>query len=680
MTHAGGIDAGTIAAIRFDENDVAGFFERLEATLASPETRAILIAIHTSDDLGDVALTSAIAGCDPKSLFETTMRRQRVLRALETCGKPVVAAIGGSALGTALEVALACHHRVAGDRSSARCGITQVGFGLVPGSGGTQRLARMLGFAKAVPLVLESKRLRLADARETGVLDAIVAPGEEEAAARAWLHDRLQANSAPVQAWDVRGYSLPGGSVQGRAGTPFFMAASAMLREKTYGNYPAARDALSCIYEGLQTDVDTGLKIESRYFVRNARSNEGRNMLRLMRGAGDANRLASRPPGIATKRFAKVGILGAGMMGAAIAAATARAGIAVVLLDSTQEAADRGKANTRDERAAASIEATADFARLAGCELVVEAVFEDRAIKADVTRRAEAVASEDAIFASNTSTLPIDGLAEHSARPANFIGLHFFSPADRMPLVEVIVGKRTGTATLAHAMDYVRAIGKTPIVVADSRGFYTSRVFGTYLTEGMILLARGASAALIDNAGRIAGMPVGPLALLDEVSIELIHRINKQTRGDTGAAFVDPDAERVLNAMVETLGRLGRKSGRGFYDYAADGSKRIWRELERHFPEAAQQPSVEEVIERLIAIQSIEAVRCLQERIVARPIDADVGALLGWGYPAFRGGPVAWVDTVGAQRFADDARRLAALHGSRFEPPALLLEGALYTK
>jgi 3-hydroxyacyl-CoA dehydrogenase/enoyl-CoA hydratase/3-hydroxybutyryl-CoA epimerase len=604
------------------------------------------------------------------------MRRQRILRALETCGKPVAAAIEDSALGVGMEVALACHHRVAGGNSVARCGLTQVGYGLVPGCGGTQRLARAIGFAKAVPLLLESKRLRLGDARDAGLLDAIVAPGEQSAAATVWVQERLNAAAAVAQPWDVKGYAIPGGGVQGRAGVPFFMAASALLREKTYGNYPAARNALSCVYEGLQTDIDTGLKIESRYFVHTALSPEARNMLRLVRGVGDANRLESRPAGFETRRFAKVGVLGAGMMGAAIAFATARAGIPVVLIDASQSLADAGKEYARDERAKALVEATTDYARLEGCDLVVEAVFEDRALKAEVTQRAERVIAPDAIFASNTSTLPITGLARSSVRPQNFIGLHFFSPADRMPLVEIIVGEATGQPALAYAMDYVRAIGKTPIVVNDSRGFYTSRVFGTYITEGLILLARGVRAALIDNAGRIAGMPVGPLALTDEVSVELIYKINQQTRGDTGGAFVEPDAERVLLAMVETHGRLGKKTRQGFYDYAQDGSKRLWPELERHFTPAERQPAAGEVVERLIAIQSIEAVRCLEASIVARPIDADVGALLGWGYPAFRGGPIAWIDTLGTQRFASDAERLTTLHGMRFEPPRLLVDAA----
>ncbi|MBV8491323.1 MAG: enoyl-CoA hydratase/isomerase family protein, partial [Candidatus Eremiobacteraeota bacterium] len=400
-----------IETVAFDDNDVAGFFDRLESAIASERSRAILIAVSTRDELGDASLRESIAQADPRALFDSTMRRQKILRALETCGKPVSAAIEGFALGVGMEVALAAHYRVAAE--GARCGLTQVSFGLIPGNGGTQRFSRLAGFAKGVPPLLESKRLRAAELRELGVVDELAAPGESAAAASAWLHQ----HAAAAQRWDAKGYALPGGSVQGRAGTPFFMAASAMLRERTYGNYPAAVNTLSCVYEGLQVDFDTALKIESRYFVQTALAPQARNMLRLMRGIGDANRLENRPAGIASKPFAKVGVLGAGMMGAAIAYATARAGIAVALIDTTQELADAGKAYGRDERAGALIEASTDFAALAGSDLVVEAVFEDRAIKADVTKRAENTIAPDAVFASNTSTLPISSLAEASARP-----------------------------------------------------------------------------------------------------------------------------------------------------------------------------------------------------------------------------------------------------------------------
>jgi 3-hydroxyacyl-CoA dehydrogenase / enoyl-CoA hydratase / 3-hydroxybutyryl-CoA epimerase len=359
----------------------------------------------------------------------------------------------------------------------------------------------------------------------------------------------------------------------------------------------------------------------------------------------------------------------------------------------SQEAAEKGKAYavrqwtkqvekgrlTAEAAAtlAARIRPTADYADLAGCELVVEAVFEQRGIKAEVTKKTEAVIAPDAIFASNTSTLPISGLAEASARPANFIGLHFFSPAEKMPLVEIIVGKQTAEATLARAMDFVKAIGKTPIVVNDSRGFYTSRVFATYVSEGMALLEEGYAPALIDKAGLIAGMPVGPLALADEVSIELIHKIGQQTRADLGLAWVEKAADRVAAKMVAELGRLGRKSGAGFYDYPADQPKRLWPELTDLYPvkvgahETA--PGVlEALVERLTLVQSVETARCLEEGVLRTPIDADVGAILGWGYPAFRGGPIGWLHTLGLPQAVARLEALASAHGARFSPPTLL--------
>jgi 3-hydroxyacyl-CoA dehydrogenase/enoyl-CoA hydratase/3-hydroxybutyryl-CoA epimerase len=410
-------------------------------------------------------------------------------------------------------------------------------------------------------------------------------------------------------------------------------------------------------------------------------------------GMNEANKLASRPAGVPQQKYSKIGMLGAGMMGAGIAMSTATAGIDIVLLDTTADAADKGKEYARKqwnkqvqrgrltaeamEALLARIHPTADYADLKGCELVIEAVFEKREIKADVTKKTEAVIAADAIFASNTSTLPITGLAEASVRPANFIGLHFFSPAEKMPLVEIIVGKATSDATLARSMDYVRAIGKTPIVVNDSRGFYTSRVFGTYVSEGMALLEEGVPPALIDKAGLIAGMPVGPLALADEVSIELVHKIAQQTRADLGSAYVERAADRVAAKMVADLGRLGRKSGAGFYDYPADGPKHLWPGLAQQFPvkvgaDGAAMLTLEEIVERLILVQSVETVRCLEEKVLRAPIDADVGAILGWGYPPFRGGPIGWLHTLGPAQAVATLDRLAEQCGPRFAAPQLL--------
>ena len=647
------------------------------------------------------------------------------MRGIELGGKPVAAALNGSALGGGMEVALACHYRVAADNPKARFGFPEVTLGLLPGAGGTQRVPRLVGMQAAAPLLTEGKRIKAAEALKIGLIHAVVEVGAERTAARQWVMDAIASGSKPLQPWDAKGSKIPGGGPNTPGGMQMLMAANAMLREKTCDNYPAPKHILSCVYEGLSTNLDTGLAIEARYFTNLVMSPVSKNMIRsLFFGMQEANKLASRPADVPLQKYSKVGMLGAGMMGAGIAMCTAQAGVEVVLLDTTQEAAEKGKAyaakqwgkqvarGRMTQEAAdallARIKPTADYADLKGCELVIEAVFEKREIKAEVTKKAEAVIGGDAIFASNTSTLPITGLAEASARPANFIGLHFFSPAEKMPLVEIIVGKATSDATLARSMDYVRAIAKTPIVVNDSRGFYTSRVFGTYVSEGMALLEEGVPPALIDKAGLMAGMPVGPLALADEVSIELVHKIAQQTRADLGAAYVERAADRVAAKMVAELGRLGRKSGAGFYDYPAEGPKHLWPGLGEHFkPEVpagtqsagadeapAQQggraknallaaadgdtaiPTVDEIIERLILVQSVETARCLEEKVMRAPIDADVGAILGWGYPPFRGGPIGWLHTLGVPAGVAALDRLAERHGARFAAPKILRDMA----
>jgi 3-hydroxyacyl-CoA dehydrogenase/enoyl-CoA hydratase/3-hydroxybutyryl-CoA epimerase len=583
---------------------------------------------------------------------------------------------------------------VAADNARARFGLPEVTLGLLPGGGGTQRLPRLIGVQKALPMLVEGKRIKAADALKLGILDAVVNAGEEVNAARAWLLGEGQTRAQ--QPWDVKGYKIPGGGISSPAVQQLFTAANAMLRQKTHGNYPAAASILSCVYEGLITDLDTGLKTEARYFVQAVLSPEARAMIRtLFFSMNAANKLAARPADVPVRRYAKIGVLGAGMMGAGIAYVTAKAGLPVVLLDTTQDAAERGKDYSRKlvekqvqrgalrpeqgEALLARIQPTTSYADLDGAGLVVEAVFEHRDIKADVTRQAEAVLSPDAVFASNTSTLPITGLAEASSRPGNFIGLHFFSPVDKMPLVEVIVARQTTQTTLAQALDYVRAIGMTPIVVNDSRGFYTSRVFSTYVLEGLAMLSEGVTPALIENAGLQAGMPVGPLALIDEVSSELIHKVNQQARADLGIAYIERPGEAVAERMV-ALGRIGRKAGQGFYDYPEGGKKTLWPGLASEYPKAAVQPDVQTLIDRMIAVQAVETARCLDEGVLNDARDADVGALLGWGFPAFRGGPVSHIHRVGVQAFVQACMQLADAHGRRFTPPALLRDMAAQGK
>ncbi|AOJ70476.1 MULTISPECIES: 3-hydroxyacyl-CoA dehydrogenase NAD-binding domain-containing protein [Burkholderia] len=667
------------------------FFAAAARALQDAAAKGILVTSAKPDFIAGGDLEWLQASNDAATLFERTCELHRALRALETGGKPVAIAMPGSALGGGLEIALAGHYRVAADNPKARFGLPEVTLGLLPGGGGTQRLPRLVGVQASLPLLLEGKRLKAADALKAGILHAVVPAGEESAAARAWLLDASRRTA--TQPWDAKGFRIPGGALTHPSVQQVFMAANALARQKTYGNYPAVASILSCVYEGLLTDLDTGLKTEARYFVKAVLSPEAKAMIRtLFFGMNEANKLAARPAGVPTQRYRKIGVLGAGMMGAGVAYVSAKAGLDVVLIDTSDEAAARGKdysrklvdkqvqrgrlAQEKADALVAKITPTTDFARLDGAELVIEAVFEDRAIKADVTRKSEAVLAPDALFASNTSTLPISGLAQASARPANFIGLHFFSPVDKMPLVEVIVGRETSQQTLARAFDYVKAIGMTPIVVNDSRGFYTSRVFSTYVLEGLAMLAEGVAPALIESAGLLAGMPVGPLALTDEVSSELIHKITKQTRADLGDAYVARPGEDVAARMVE-LGRLGRKAGRGYYDYPANGGKKaLWPGLASEFPAAAEQPDVKTLIERLVTVQAVETARCLVERVLTTARDADVGAILGWGFPAFRGGPVSHIHGVGVDAFVATCDRLAAQYGARFAVPTLLREMA----
>ncbi|CAJ9032569.1 fatty acid oxidation complex alpha subunit [Burkholderia pseudomallei] len=667
------------------------FFAAAARALQDAAVKGMLVTSAKPDFIAGGDLEWLQASDSAETLFARTCELHRALRALETGGKPVAIAMPGSALGGGLEIALAGHYRVAADNPKARFGLPEVTLGLLPGGGGTQRLPRLVGVQASLPLLLEGKRLKAADALAAGILHAVVPAGEEIAAARAWLLDASRRTA--TQPWDAKGFRIPGGALTHPSVQQVFMAANALARQKTYGNYPAVASILSCVYEGLLTDLDTGLKTEARYFVKAVLSPEAKAMIRtLFFGMNEANKLAARPAGVPTQRYRKVGVLGAGMMGAGIAYVSAKAGLDVVLIDTGEEAAARGKdysrklvdkqvhrgrlAREKADALLAKIVPTTDFARLDGAQLVIEAVFEDRAIKADVTRRSEAVLAPDALFASNTSTLPITGLAQASARPANFIGLHFFSPVDKMPLVEVIVGRDTSEATLARALDYVKTIGMTPIVVNDSRGFYTSRVFSTYVLEGLAMLAEGVAPALIENAGLLAGMPVGPLALTDEVSSELIHKITRQTRADLGDAYVARPGEDVAARMVE-LGRLGRKAGLGYYDYPASGGKKaLWPGLAQEFPLAAEQPDVAALIERLVTVQAVETARCLEERVLTTARDADVGAILGWGFPAFRGGPASYIHGVGVDAFVATCDRLAARHGARFAAPALLREMA----
>ncbi|MGQ3028611.1 MAG: 3-hydroxyacyl-CoA dehydrogenase NAD-binding domain-containing protein [Ferrovibrionaceae bacterium] len=673
-------------------NDSVGLFaEKVQAAIKDAAVKGVIITSKKADFVAGADLTSVTEAKSADEMMQKSWALQSVFRAIEKSGKPFVAAINGTALGGGYEICLACHYRIAADNPKTLIGLPEVSIGLLPGAGGTQRLPRMIGIRNALPLILEGKKQSVDKALAQGLVDKVVPAAELLAQARQWLLTEGPKNT--VKPWDKKGFRVAD-PVQSPKGYETFTAGNAMAREKSFGNYPAVRNILACVYEGLQVDIDNGLKIESRYFVNCAMSPQARNMIRsLFFGINEANKLAGRPAGVPTARYQKVGILGAGMMGAGIAYVSAVAGLEVVLLDSTIEAAGKGKAYSQgllDKKVArggmtaaerdailARITPTVDYADLKGCELVIEAVFENREIKADVTAKAEAVIGADAIFASNTSTLPISGLAQASSRPANFIGLHFFSPVDKMPLVEIILGKETSPECLARAMDYVKRIRKTPIVVNDFRGFYTSRVFATYVNEGLAMLAEGVAPALIDNAGRMAGMPVGPLALADEVALDLMLKVRKQTQADLGDAYRPAPSDPVVALMVEKLGRVGKKAGKGFYDYPADGAKKhLWAGLAEHFPLAKEQPDVAEVKKRLMYIQSIETARCLEENVVTNVRDADVGSILGWGFAPFLGGTLSQIDTVGSATFVAECDRLAQKYGARFTPPNSLRDMA----
>jgi 3-hydroxyacyl-CoA dehydrogenase/enoyl-CoA hydratase/3-hydroxybutyryl-CoA epimerase len=549
----------------------------------------------------------------------------------------------------------------------------------------------MLPPADALLFLLKGDQLRLSQAKAMKLVDALVPAAELVRHAKDWI----KAHGEVRAPWDLEGFRLPGGAVYSKAGMMTFAAANALYRRDTYDNYPAAHAIMQVVYEGLQLPMDLALRVESRWFAKILRSPEAAAMIRtLFVSTQELNKGARRPKNAPASQLRTVGIIGAGFMGAGVAYVTALVGLNVVLIDRDQATADKGKAHsanlmadqvakgraTAAEREAllARIMPTADYGALAGCELVIEAVFEDRKIKADTIAKAEAAIGQGAIFGSNTSTLPITSLAETSQRPGSFIGIHFFSPVERMLLVEIILGKQTGETALAVALDYVRAIKKTPIVVNDARGFYASRVVGTYLCEGHLMLMEGVPAAMIENVGRMAGMPVGPLSLNDEVAVDLAWKILKATEADLGASAIDPRQKALLEQMVERHGRLGRKSGKGFYDYPQGARKTLWPGLADLQPQRLDPASIDvnELKQRLLGIQALETARCLEEGVLTDVREADVGSILGFGFAPFSGGTLSYIDMMGTRAFVELCRRLEKTHGARFAPSSLLVEMA----
>ncbi len=668
------------------------------------------------ESIRGVVVTSAkksfFAGADLRELIRVTKNDAEALsrgvelvkshlRRLEQLGRPVAAAVNGSALGGGLEVALACHHRVVLDRDDVRLGFPEPTLGLIPGAGGIVRTVRMMGVQAALPLVMEGKQLRPAAALKAGWADELAAdPDDLMAKARAWV----LANPDAVQPWDANPGSFGVKDLKPLDPASYGLLAipPAMLRKETHGTMPAPEKALAVAVEGALVDFDTALRVEGRYFVELATGQVAKNLIgTFFFQLNEISAGASRPSGFEKHQTTKVGVLGAGMMGAGIAQVTAVAGIDVVLKDVDTAAAERGKAavaKALDAQVAKSrltpekrdailgrVTATEQYADLEGCDLIIEAVFEQRSLKNEVNAAAEAAALPDAVIASNTSTLPITGLAEAVRDQERFIGLHFFSPVPKMKLVEIIRGAKTSDATLARAYDYVLHIGKTPIVVNDSRGFYTSRTFGTFISEGVRLLAEGVHPALIENVARKAGMPVGPLAVHDEVSLSLSLKVRDQTLADLAgrpeaAAAVkelenDP-AFRVIEQFVHELDRPGRAGGAGFYDYPDGAPKRLWPGLVERFTKPDAGVSEQDVRDRLLFIQSLETVRCLEEGVLTSNRDANLGSILGIGFAPWTGGAIQFVNSYGVAQFAARADYLADTYGERFRPPRLLREKA----
>ena len=616
------------------------------------------------------------------------------LRRLETSGKPVVAAITGTALGGGLELALACHYRIAIDSpktsSTTKLGLPEVKLGLLPGGGGTQRLPRLIGIQKALELMTQGKELRPRQALEIGFIDDVAHDNDELISkAKAWINDNPKAQ----QPWDKKGFKIPGGDSNHPKVVQVFSMAPAMANQKSHGNYPAITHILSSVFEGCLTDIDNGLKIESRFFVACVLSDVSKNMINsLWTQLNSIKKGQSRPQGFERSKVSKVGILGAGMMGAGIAYVSAKAGMEVVLLDTAIEGAEKGKSystklidkaisrgrSTKDKKQALLdlIKTTTFYDDLEGCDLIIEAVFEDIDIKAECTRQSEAVIPETAFYASNTSTLPITELAKASKRPNQFIGLHFFSPVDKMPLVEIIVGEKTDDATLATGFDYVGQIGKTPIVVNDSRGFYTSRVFGTYVSEGIAMLAEGVHPRSIEVAGMKSGMPMPPLALQDEVSLSLSLHVMEQTKKAMeaeGKTFTPHPAMSVVEKMVKEFGREGKKVSKGFYDYPENGEKHLWSDLTELYQTTDEQPSQQDLVDRLLYVQANETAKCYEENVVRTVADANIGSIFGWGFAPNQGGTLQFINSVGVDKFVARSRELAQKYGARFEPAQILV-------
>ncbi|WP_166417379.1 3-hydroxyacyl-CoA dehydrogenase NAD-binding domain-containing protein [Cochlodiniinecator piscidefendens] len=710
------VDADGVATITWDtvgksmnvmnQQGFSDLNDMIDTAIADDAVKGVIItsgkpgSFAGGMDLNIIAAMKDSAGDNPaQGLFDGVMDMHAILRKIERAGmdtktnkggKPIVAALPGTALGIGLEIPLACHRIIAADNPKAKIGLPEIMVGIFPGAGGTTRLVRKMGAMAAAPLLLEGKLNDPKKAEAAGVVDDVVPADELLSAAKEWVLNAKDADI--VKPWDAKGYKMPGGAPYHPSGFMTFVGASAMIHGKTKGAFPAAKALLSAVYEGAQVPFDTALKVEARWFVNVLMNPSSSAMIRSLFINKEALDKGANRPAVDDQTVRKVGVLGAGMMGAGIALVSATAGMEVVLIDQEQASADKGKAYTeayldkgisrkktteeKKTQVLSRINATTDLDALKGCDLIIEAVFEDPTVKAEITKKVEAIIPDDCIFATNTSTLPISELAKASKRADQYIGIHFFSPVEKMMLVEIIKGKETGDRAVAKALDYVRQIRKTPIVVNDARFFYCNRCIIPYVNEGIRMVAEGVSPALVDRAAQMLGMPVGPLQLVDETSIDLGAKIARATKSAMGDAYPDGAVDDVIFWM-ESEGRLGRKANAGFFDYDEKGKRQgYWSGLGEKFARLDDQPDLTEVQHRLLFAQVLEAVRALEEGVLEDIREGDVGAILAWGFAPWSGGPFSWLDILGTPYAAERCDQLTETYGARFEPPKLLRDMA----
>jgi 3-hydroxyacyl-CoA dehydrogenase/enoyl-CoA hydratase/3-hydroxybutyryl-CoA epimerase len=692
----------------WDEALMADFPKFVDAFIADDTMKGLVIASGRDNGFmagADLRMLEKQTGELSKETFNDAMVLNGALRKLETGGhtdrqiaregkkaKPVAVALEGLALGGGLELALAGHYRVAADSKKVQLGLPEVLVGLLPGGGGTQRVPRLIGLQNAAQMITSGASMNAGKAKAQGLIHDVVDPGTTIAAATAWVKENL---GGTLQPWDVKGFKVPGGAgAMNPKAVQFFSVANAMALAKSKDNFPAIKAIMSCLYEGTQLPMSKAIEVETKYFLSLFADPVAQNMIRtLFVNKQAAEKGAGRPKDIETIEIKKVGVLGAGLMGSGIAHVTAKAGMQVISLDRSDEEAQKSVIYTKkilDKRVKrgrmtqekadeflARITPTSDYNMLKDVDLIIEAVFERPDVKADVIKKTEAVIGKDVIFASNTSTLPIGGLAENSVRPENFIGLHFFSPVERMPLLEIIPHAGTGDRALAAAFDYNRKIRKTPIVVKDVRGFFTNQVFPPYIGEAISMIMEGTSMALIENSALNMGLPIGPLGVQDETTLKLGYDVIQSTKKELGDAYKSNGTEEFYDLMVQKLGRSGRRFGKGLYNYDESGKRLdLWKGITEHYPLADEQPSQAEVQQRLMYAQLIPTARTFADGVVPDPQSADLGAIFGWGFPPWTGGPMSYIDTIGIDTFVATADMLAQRHGERFNVPTLFREMA----